>query len=133
MFYALSEQLEIFIGERIHHFELRCSLVQYLREHPKQVSILHSTCNLKNRLILQMYPLFHIQVKCQELFLEHFQGFYQEKKSVCVIYEVEVDAVKKDNLSLYHYNVFLSCFSCCNRTTVESIMLMNLFIFIHSN
>ena len=61
-----------------------------------------------------MYPLFHIQVKCQELFLEHFQGFYQEKKSVCVIYEVEVDAVKKDNLSLYHYNVFLSCFSYFN-------------------
>ena len=39
MFYALSEQLEIVRGERIHHFELRRSLVQYLREHPKLVSI----------------------------------------------------------------------------------------------
>ena len=39
MFYALSEQLEIVKGVKIHHFELRRSLVQYLREHPKQVSI----------------------------------------------------------------------------------------------
>ena len=39
MFYALSEQLEIVRGERIHHFGLRRSLVQYLREHPKLVSI----------------------------------------------------------------------------------------------
>ena len=39
MFYALSEQLEIVRGERIHHLQLRRSLVQYLREHPKQVSI----------------------------------------------------------------------------------------------
>ena len=46
MFYALSEQLEIVREERIHHFELRRSLVQYLREHPKQVSIWQSTCNL---------------------------------------------------------------------------------------
>ena len=39
MFYALSEQLEIVEGVKIHHFELRQSLVQYLREHPKLVSI----------------------------------------------------------------------------------------------
>ena len=39
MFYALSEQLETVKGVKIHHFELRRSLVQYLREHPKQVSI----------------------------------------------------------------------------------------------
>ena len=39
MFYALSEQLEIVREERIRHFELRQSLVQYLREHPKLVSI----------------------------------------------------------------------------------------------
>ena len=39
MFYALLEQLEIVRGERIHHFELRRSLVHYLREHPKLVSI----------------------------------------------------------------------------------------------
>ncbi|XP_066015672.1 uncharacterized protein [Pocillopora verrucosa] len=37
MFYALSEQLETVKGVKIHHFELRRSLVQYLREHPKQV------------------------------------------------------------------------------------------------
>ena len=39
MFHALSEQLEIVKGVKIPHFELRHSLVQYLREHPKQVSI----------------------------------------------------------------------------------------------
>ena len=39
MFYALSEQLEIVKRVKIHHFELRRSLVQYLREHPKMVSI----------------------------------------------------------------------------------------------
>ncbi|XP_027055671.1 uncharacterized protein LOC113682710 isoform X1 [Pocillopora damicornis] len=37
MFYALSEQLETVKGVKIHHFELRRSLVQYLREHPKLV------------------------------------------------------------------------------------------------
>ena len=39
MFYALSEQLEIVRRVKIHHLQLRHSLVQYLREHPKQVSI----------------------------------------------------------------------------------------------
>ena len=39
MFYALSEQLETVKGVKIHHFELRQSLVQYLRKHPKQVNI----------------------------------------------------------------------------------------------
>ena len=39
MFYALSEQLEIVQRVEIHHFELRHSLVQYLKEHPKLVSI----------------------------------------------------------------------------------------------
>ena len=39
MFYALSEQLETVKEVKIHHFELRRSLVQYLREHPKLVSI----------------------------------------------------------------------------------------------
>ena len=39
MFYALSEQLETVKRVKIHHFELRRSLVQYLREHPKNVSI----------------------------------------------------------------------------------------------
>ena len=33
---------------------------------------------------------------------------------MCVIHEVEVDMIKKDNLSLYHYNVFLSGFSYFN-------------------
>ena len=83
-----------------------------------------------------MLLLLHIQVKCDEFLLEHFQGFDQEKKSVCVIHEVEVDSIEKDNLSLYHYNVFLSCFNlllCCFRTTVGSVMLMNLFIIIHLN
>ncbi|XP_066015867.1 uncharacterized protein [Pocillopora verrucosa] len=37
MFYALSEQLEVVKRVKIHHFELRQSLVQYLREHPKLV------------------------------------------------------------------------------------------------
>ena len=45
MFYALSEQLEIVKRVKIHHFELRRSLVQYLREHPKMVSIWQSMCN----------------------------------------------------------------------------------------
>ena len=27
---------------------------------------------------------------------------------MCVIHEVEVDALKKDNLSLYHYSVFIA-------------------------
>ena len=39
MFHALSELLKIVRGVEITHFELRHSLVQYLREHPKQVSI----------------------------------------------------------------------------------------------
>ena len=39
MFYALSEQLETVKGVKINHFELRQFLVQYLREHPKNVSI----------------------------------------------------------------------------------------------
>ena len=30
---------------------------------------------------------------------------------MCVIHEVEVDTIKKDNLSLHRYNIFLSC---CN-------------------
>ena len=30
------------------------------------------------------------------------------EKSVCVIHEVEVDTIKKDNLSLYHYSVFIA-------------------------
>ena len=38
MFYALAEQLEIVKGIKIQHGELRQSLVQYLRENPKQVS-----------------------------------------------------------------------------------------------
>ena len=53
-----------------------------------------------------------------------------------VICEVEVDTVEKDNLSLYHYNVFLSCFDlllCYFRTTVGNVMLMNLFIIMHLN
>ncbi|XP_066015858.1 uncharacterized protein [Pocillopora verrucosa] len=37
MFYALSEQLEVVKRVKIHHSELRQSLVQYLREHPKLV------------------------------------------------------------------------------------------------
>ena len=39
MFYALSEQLETVKRVKMYHFELRRSLVQYLREHPKNVSI----------------------------------------------------------------------------------------------
>ena len=27
---------------------------------------------------------------------------------MCVIHEVEVDTIKKDNLSLYHYSVFIA-------------------------
>ena len=49
MFHALSEQLEIVKGVKIHHFELRHSLVQYLREHPKQASICQSACNVQDR------------------------------------------------------------------------------------
>ena len=53
---------------------------------------------------------------------------------MCVIHEVEVDTIKKDNLSLYHYSVFLSCFNLLLsyfRTTVGNTMQMNLFIIIH--
>ena len=38
MFYALSEQLEIVMGIKIPHGELRQILVQYLRSNPKLVS-----------------------------------------------------------------------------------------------
>ena len=51
MFYALSEQLEIVKGVKINHLELRHSLVQYLREYPKLVSI---WCMLCVEQILQM-------------------------------------------------------------------------------
>ena len=60
----------------------------------------------------------------------------RKKISVCVIHEVEVDKINKDNLSFYHCNVFLHCFNlllCYFRTTVGSIVLMNLFIIIHLN
>ena len=53
---------------------------------------------------------------------------------MCVIHEVEVDTIKKDNFSLYHYSVFLSCFNLLLsyfRTTVGNTMQMNLFIIIH--
>ena len=39
MFYALSEQLETVKGIKIQHGELRQTLVQYLRENPKLVSL----------------------------------------------------------------------------------------------
>ena len=39
MFYALSEQLETVKGVKINHIDLRQLLVQYLRKHPKNVSI----------------------------------------------------------------------------------------------
>ena len=56
-----------------------------------------------------MLLLLHIQVKCWELLLEHCQGFDQFKNQ-CLIHEVEVDTIKKDNLSLYHY---MQCLYCC--------------------
>ena len=64
-----------------------------------------------------------------------FHGFDQGKKSVCVIDEVEVDTIRKDNLSLYHYNVFLVLGYCyvIFRTTVSNTMLINLSIIIHLN
>ena len=77
-----------------------------------------------------MYILLHIQVKCEQLLLEHLQGL----QCTCMIHEVEVDTIRKDNLSLFHNNVLLFCFNlllCFFRTTVASIMLMNLFIIIH--
>ena len=54
---------------------------------------------------------------------------------MCVIHEIEVDTIRKDNLSLYHYNVFLILGYCyvIFRTTVSNIMLINLFIIIHLN
>ena len=78
-----------------------------------------------------MYLLLHIQVKCEQLLLEHLQGL----KCTCRIHEVEVDTIRKDNLSLFHNNV-LFCFNlvlCYFRTTVASVMLINLFIIIHLN
>ena len=39
MFYALSEQLNLVKGVKILHGELRRSIVQYLRENPKLVSL----------------------------------------------------------------------------------------------
>ena len=53
-----------------------------------------------------------------------------------MIHEVEVDKINKDNLAFYHCNVFRHCFNlllCYFRTTVGSIVLMNLFIIIHLN
>ena len=54
---------------------------------------------------------------------------------MCVLHEVEVNTVDKDNLSLYHYNVFLVLSYCyvVFKTTMGSIMLINLFIIIHLN
>ena len=39
MFYALSAQLSLVKGIKIPHGELRRSIVQYLRKHPKLVSL----------------------------------------------------------------------------------------------
>ena len=57
------------------------------------------------------------------------------KKNQCVIHEVEVNTIRKDNLSLYHYDVFLVLGYCyvIFRTTVGNIMLINLFITVHLN
>ena len=51
------------------------------------------------------------KLNARNYYWEIFKALIRKKKSVCVIHEVEVDMIKKDNLSLYHYNVFLSCFS----------------------
>ena len=54
---------------------------------------------------------------------------------MCAIHEVEVDNINND-LSFYHCNVFLRCFNlllCYFRTTVGSIVLMNLVEIIHLN
>ena len=51
-----------------------------------------------------MYLLLHIQVKCEQLLLEHLQGL----QCTCMIHEVEVDTIRKDNLSLFHNNVLLT-------------------------
>ena len=40
MFYALSEQLNLVKGIKISHAELRQSIVQYLRNNPKLVSLM---------------------------------------------------------------------------------------------
>ena len=53
---------------------------------------------------------------------------------MCVIHEVKVNTIKKDNLSLYHYNVFpVLSYYVVFRTTMGSIMLINLFTIIHLN
>ena len=52
---------------------------------------------------------------------------------MCVIHEVEVDMIKKDNLSLYHYNVFLVFLILTYyRSTVGSIMLTSELVYNHS-
>ena len=59
---------------------------------------------------------------------------FLKKKLVCVIHEVEVNTLKKDNLSLYLLQCLLVFLGLAYyRTTVGSIMLMNLFIIVHSN
>ena len=46
MFYALSEQLNFVKGLKIPYGELRQSIVQYLREHPKLVSLVCSVMHI---------------------------------------------------------------------------------------
>ena len=45
MFYALSEQLNLLKGIKIPHGELRRSIVQYLRDNPKLVSLVFFFCH----------------------------------------------------------------------------------------
>ena len=44
LFHALSEQLNLVKGIKISHGELRKSIVQYLRENPKLVSLVFFFC-----------------------------------------------------------------------------------------
>ena len=48
---------------------------------------------------------------------------------MCVIHEVEVDTIKKDNLSLYHYSVFIAVlfWNNCEKYDADEFVYNHLF------
>ena len=62
MFYALSEQLSFVKGIKIPYGELRQSIVKYLREHPKLVSLVCSVMHILVKIIFAcaLVYVFHM-------------------------------------------------------------------------
>ena len=59
MFYALSEQLNLVKGIKISHGELRQSIVQYLFNNPRLVSLVHHFVALDTKILTCIHTSVH--------------------------------------------------------------------------